>query len=101
VTSNVERDEGLANERTALAWWRTALAAVVAAGLIVRGAAGPVQTVIIALVAAPAVGVILIVALQRARALTEQHRGAPALLTTVSVALALLVLQVTALVVVL
>ena len=101
MTTDVERDEGLANERTALAWWRTALAAVVAAGLIVRGAAGPAETVVMGCVAGVALAVLLVVALRRSRSLTAQHRDPPALLTTVPVALALLVLQVAALVVVL
>ena len=67
MTTDVERDEGLANERTALAWWRTALAAVVAAGLIVRGAAGPVETVAMGCTAGAALAVLLTVALRRSR----------------------------------
>ena len=91
----------MANERTALAWWRTALAAVVAAGLIVRGAAGTVEAVVLGAIAAAALAVVLVVALGRARALTSQSRSAPAPITIVPVAAALLVLQVVALIAVL
>ena len=71
------RDEGLANERTALAWWRTALAAVVASALIVRGAAGTVEALVLGGIAAAALAVVLVVAFGRARALTAQNRAAP------------------------
>ena len=101
MTTDVERDEGLANERTALAWWRTALAAVVAAGLIVRGAAGPVETVAMGCAAGAALAVLLSVAMRRSRALTAQRRDPPAALTTVPVAAALLVLQALAVIVIL
>ncbi len=100
MSTDVERDEGLANERTALAWWRTALAAVVAAGLIVRGAAGVVETVAMGCTAGAALAVLLSVAMRRSRALTAQHRDAPGALTTVPIAAALLVLQVLAVIVI-
>ena len=96
-----DRDEGLANERTALARWRTALAAVVAAGLIVRGAAGTVEAIVLgciggaALAVAPGRGV---AAVARAHGpASRRSRGTH----DRPVAAALLVLQVIALVVVL
>ena len=74
MTAPEEQDRGLQFERTALAYWRTALAASVAGLLIVRQTTGGLERVLGTVGAVAAVAVIIGIAFLRQEALA--HRSA-------------------------
>ncbi len=91
----LDRDPGLQAERTALAWWRTAIGAMATAVLFLHVATtrGQIAAVVLALSATGVLAVVALVCVLRSRSL--RHPGRPgwadgtAAMLTVSVAIAI------------
>ena len=95
-----EGEAGLQAERTVLAHWRTGLAAVVVALLILRQASAGAERAVVAAATGAALALLAVAVSRRQRRLVE-GRTAASVPTVVGIAVAVAVLQLAALVVVL